>query len=462
MTGEFPIGGTYSGYNISGNLYTADSLGSFPITYTYTNSWGCTSSDSRTIETVLPTVSVTAVEPSCGGTGNATIIGSGTPPFIYELDTLSQSSGLFGGILPQTNYTACMTDSMGCRACTSFIVPDSCDLVWPGDANNDMVVDNLDLLAIGIGIDSSGTTRSVQSNAWNGYPSFAWPQVLAGTSNYKHIDCNGDGTIDLNDTLAVNQNFGLLHAIITSPTTNQERLTAPDLYLSTSASSYNSGDIVDVEVWTGSSLNPVNNLYGLAFNINYTTSLVQPGTEQLSYPASWLGTPGTNAIKISKIDPLASTAYGAETRITHSTASGYGKIADFKFQLKNGIAPTTQMLLSLSAYSANDAIGTPIVFNTYNDSILINPTSGINEISNDFLALTIAPNPFTSVTTINFNKEIQNVNIKIIDVLGKEQRNINFSGKQLNIEKGTLQSGIYLIQIYSANELIADRKIIIQ
>lgn len=462
LSGASPAGGFYSGYNVaSDSVYTADSLGSFPITYTVTNSYGCTNSDTVILETVMPTISVTAVEPSCGGLGTLTITGSGTAPYTYSLDTTSQSSNIFNTVVPGINHTVCMTDSMGCYACTNIIVADSCDLVWPGDANDDSVANNLDILAIGIGIDSSATARSIVTNNWNGYPSFTWPQTISGGSNYKHIDCNGDGAIDLNDTLAVNQNFSLTHAFSPSPLNNQERLVGADLFFVTSSSTFNSSDIVVVEVWAGSSLSPVNDLYGIAFDVNYTSSLVQPGTEVLTFPNSWLGTPGTNAIKISKIDALASTAYGAVSRITHTNANGFGKIADFKFQLKSSIAPNTPMFFSISGYQANDSIGNLIIFNTVNDSIIINSTSGIEE-TNSVIGFTIAPNPFTSQTTIMFNKRVQDATIKIVDVLGKEMRTNKFSGDLFIIDKAELQSGIYFVEVFSTNRLIGIRKLVIQ
>lgn len=331
--------------------------------------------------------------------------------------------------------------------------------VWPGDANHNYIVDNNDLLPIGLHYGQTGLARGSVSNNWQGYSATDWGTTQTNGQDIKHADCNGDGIINDNDTSAIDLNFNLTHAII--PNYNQERLIAPDLYFVTSSGTYNSGNFVDLEVWSGTSITPVNNLYGIAFNINYTASLVQSGTESLTYPTSWLGVPGTNAIKLGKIDALATTAYGAETRINHTNADGYGKIADFKFQLKNGIAPNTKMLFSISGYKANDSIGASVLFNTKVDSIIINPSvTGIKEITD--VKVVISPNPFNQQTTISFNKEIKNATVKITDVLGKEVRTINFSGSQLIIEKGEMETGIYFLQVTTANELIANRKMVIQ
>ncbi|MEL7192773.1 MAG: hypothetical protein AAFO96_10070, partial [Bacteroidota bacterium] len=39
-------------------------------------------------------------------------------------------------------------------------------IVWPGDANSDLVADNVDLLAIGLYYGSTGPTRTNASNNW--------------------------------------------------------------------------------------------------------------------------------------------------------------------------------------------------------------------------------------------------------------------------------------------------------
>lgn len=88
--------------------------------------------------------------------------------------------------------------------------------------------------------------------------------------------------------------------------------------------------------------------------------------------------------------------------------------------------------------------------------------SGIVSHSELSTAFRIYPNPFTTQTTISIDKELKNANYKIIDVLGKEVKAANFSDRQTIIEKGELNQGIYLIQVFSKNEMVASGKIIIE
>lgn len=81
-----------------------------------------------------------------------------------------------------------------------------------------------------------------------------------------------------------------------------------------------------------------------------------------------------------------------------------------------------------------------------------------NSINNQ---INVYPNPFTSHTTLSFNKELKNVSIIITDVIGNEVRSVNFSGSKLTIEKEGLNSGIYFIQVISEKKIVANKKIVV-
>jgi hypothetical protein len=82
--------------------------------------------------------------------------------------------------------------------------------------------------------------------------------------------------------------------------------------------------------------------------------------------------------------------------------------------------------------------------------------SGVKESVKES-SISVYPNPFNTQTTISFPKEVKNATIRIIDVLGKEVKSVNFTGKELILEKGMLNEGIYFLQLNSEN-----KKIIIQ
>jgi hypothetical protein len=86
---------------------------------------------------------------------------------------------------------------------------------------------------------------------------------------------------------------------------------------------------------------------------------------------------------------------------------------------------------------------------------------GIEEI-NFFASITIAPNPFNSETTITFSEAQKNTTIKVTDIVGKEIKTMNFTGRQLVIDKEEMKAGIYFVQTIDERKNVTNNKIIIQ
>jgi hypothetical protein len=329
-----------------------------------------------------------------------------------------------------------------------------CD-VWPGDANNDYLVDNTDLLPIGLYHAQTGTSRSSISNNWLGYESKDWGIEQANTNHadLKHADCNGDGTIDDNDTLAIQLNFNATHSFL--PIIDQKKSTVGDLYFTSAKTSYTGGDWVTIDVMLGSATTTITGLYGIAFTINYDAAFVQPGTEDINYTNGWLGTPGSNVIRFAKTVPASKLMYGAVTRIDHINANGAGKIATLHFQLKSSITSANKLNFSIANYVANNNTGTLLYFTPQPYSVEVIPTTvSVDDIEqkNKFM---IFPNPYSGKTTISYtlNKK-ENVTIEIYNTVGQKietlingnQQEGNYSYTFSALEKN-YDAGMYFINV---------------
>jgi hypothetical protein len=259
--------------------------------------------------------------------------------------------------------------------------------------------------------------------------------------------------INDNDTLAVNLNFSSVHAIAPQQVINRN---SPYLYLSSNYSSYLPGDWIDIDIMAGTSTEPVSDLYGIAFNVNYDASLVQPGTESLTYPISWLGNISVDAIKFSRIDPMINTAFGAVTRIDHMNRDGYGQIATLRFQASSSISNISALNFSFSGYSANDSAGNSVLFNDSVFTILIDPTAtGITESSHSGSEINIYPNPYSDHTSISYSLvEKSDVNIEVYNAVGQKihtiiniTQNSGHYGYDFSSKKLGMDSGIYFVKI---------------
>jgi hypothetical protein len=92
----------------------------------------------------------------------------------------------------------------------------------------------------------------------------------------------------------------------------------------------------------------------------------------------------------------------------------------------------------------------------------VDHVTSIGKISKADKKVLIAPNPFSSQTTITISSDVKNASLHVMDVLGKVVKTIKFSGTQLVLEKGELTSGIYFVQIVTEAQVVAFEKIVIQ
>lgn len=75
--------------------------------------------------------------------------------------------------------------------------------VYPGDTDNNGVVDAYDILPVGIHFLKQGTIRTNSSLDWNPQPVSGWTTKAAG-----HADANGDGRVDEKDVISIGVNWG--------------------------------------------------------------------------------------------------------------------------------------------------------------------------------------------------------------------------------------------------------------
>jgi len=249
------------------------------------------------------------------------------------------------------------------------------DCVWPGDANSDGIANNLDLLSIGTGYGSTGTARPGATTNWLGQLATDWADTLISGVNYKHIDCNGDGTINNNDTLAIVLNYGSVHN--KTSLSNQASTADPLLYLDISTDTVSTGTQLIIPLMLGTTSVPADSIYGLAFTINYDPSLIDTSSVSVSFNNSWLGTIGTDLISIQYDFYSGGKIEIAVTRTDQSNISGFGQIGELSITTANnlsGNSPIDTMLFTLTNVTsiANDE--SIINVNLGNDSLIIEDT----------------------------------------------------------------------------------------
>jgi hypothetical protein len=165
---------------------------------------------------------------------------------------------------------------------------------------------------------------------------------------------------------------------------------------------------------------------------------------------------------------LSSVCPGTSVILTGSGAVYYSWTGG----IKDGVSfvPKETQTYTVTGTDSNNCYRTAVKTITVNkDSSLCknvvkraSASSTFIEVEDMSSEISIYPNPFSTQTTINFPEEQTNTTIKIIDVLGTILETISFTGSQLILDKGDLNSGVYFVQIIDSNKNVVNKKIIIR
>jgi hypothetical protein len=330
-------------------------------------------------------------------------------------------------------------------------LPDS--LVWPGDADANRLVDNNDLLPIGLGYDSTGPVRTVGGIVWQGDLATNWANyfsIYSPTVNFNHADCNGDGIINADDTLAIVTNYGLTHAK-TNNLPSPWRNGVPGLYIQIVQDTVLNNDTVTANIFLGDSATPVNNIYGLAFTFNYDPLVIDSNYSMFSFVSSWLGN-SSNSININR-NFATGQVQAAITGIDHIARSGNGQIATFVGEITtSNINGKTYSYYDNINYISNvtaiDQYGNPISLNAGIDSDYVGFfVNGIKPIATP--TVSIYPNP--AATQIRVSADAAISAVTITDMLGENVQTISTDNKKSDmIDISSLSDGVYIVHVSAA------------
>jgi hypothetical protein len=347
-----------------------------------------------------------------------------------------------------TGWYIYTTTQSGCASMpdTIHLIVGSCaDSVWPGDANYDLIVDNLDALYLAQNYSSTGYTRPNASNSFTGQACVDWP--LTNNVNLKHADCNGDGSIDIDDTLAIFQNYGLVH--LKGNHEPRAKVTAlPDLYFDLTGLNFVPGSTVSIPVKLGTASYPMNDLLGMAAQIKIDgITLSQPLT--LTHAVTWLGT-NTLSFKKAVNNNQLDIAYA---RIDHQQASGSGTIGTI--QLSIPLTATGNAILYFENVTMVDASGNTLTgYNVIDDTVAI-ASVGIASLPVLNFAV-VSPNPSIGAANVVYSlSAAKQVRITVSGITGKllwQQTQTGRAGEHSVELPAEMASGVYQVRLEAGGD----------
>jgi hypothetical protein len=336
--------------------------------------------------------------------------------------------------------------------------------VWPGDTDNSGLANQNDILPLGLYMGFAGPARVNASLQWSPQPAKPWAVRLA-----TYADANGDGVVNQADILPIGLNWNRLHSTgaITMSTPMAEfypqlkflgnpvlRALGPATVRGTSA--------FDVNIVLGDSLNPVADLFGIAFVLDFSDSKsILQATEAAA--GSLLG---SDILFLPQLNNTGTVALGMTRKNGAGAVTGYGQLAKIRFQVVGSTAAST-LTLAVRDIVAIDADGTPISVQSSSSSLAVS-VKEVNAVPAGFELRQNFPNPFNPSTRIAYSVPMTSlVRLSVLDLLGREV-DVLFNGERTpgiyesRWDAGSHPSGMYICRLQAGNVIQLRKMVLIE
>ncbi len=292
--------------------------------------------------------------------------------------------------------------------------------VWPGDTNNDGIVNQADVLPLGLFWNRTGPQRPDATIQWAGQPCPPWTPELA-----TYADANGDGTVNQADVLPLDLNWNKTRGFSTvlvksdgvSKCTGVKVPTNLSVLIDDEAGS-------DDEIWAVVYMEGAEDLFGIAFEMRLFSGLDWDILEIES--GAWMG---EDVIIFSRIDEkTGKICMGLSKKREQKGVSGSGQVARIKMRISPSTSTGNISEFSLQNVKAIDPLGRII-------DVQLKGCPNMSEINQKETDLPITfslgqnyPNPFNPETTITYAISpvdgMLNVRLEIWNTLGKKIRTL--------------------------------------
>ncbi|MDI1356277.1 MAG: T9SS type A sorting domain-containing protein [bacterium] len=437
---------TYT-WNIGSNSPTVNVNPSANACYNVygTNSFGCISSASACVGVQTGSITLSASSSSVCRGSSASFTASGLSTYTWSTGSTNSSINIIP--LSTTVYTVLGSGIGGCFGVRTFtvFVDTLCSNVWPGDANSNGIVSAVDVFELGLAYNNTGTLRSPGGNSYISQFANNWAGTVSTGKNKCHADCNGDGVVNLGDTLAIYNNFLLTHAFKPQGTSGDNN----DLSINPSVGLFDTGQWNKVDILLGSATNSLAQVYGVSFDLSFDQSLIEPDSAYLVYLPSFLNASNQN-VQFRKTYFTNGILYAASVRSDGMNVGGNGVIAEFHFKMKSGLPGNSVLNLNLANANKINQAGNLAVISSGSSTLNLNSSvTGIRQIENKQVMITIFPNPANDHLTIRSTTTAK-VNYVLYDLIGRAVLSSDFVSVK-TIDVSDLANGTYLIKFETTN-----------
>ena len=339
----------------------------------------------------------------------------------------------------------CLTYYSGCNTITHLFTVEDCTSnpgdVWPGDANSDNIVTNADALYLGLAFNQTGPTRPAATLNWVGQPCPDWTFNFAVNNvNLKHADCDGNGIINFDDTLAIDFNYLNTHnKFETAPPGGN-----PLIWIEATPDTVGLEHVVDIVIHLGTAAQPIDSLHGVAFSLTFDESLVMSQGMSVDFDNCVLGTAGSDVLTFQQTMFIDGVIDLAVTRTTLQNFQGYGPIAHARIVTTDNLSGITDLPIGVSAVTAITAAQEEVLLSTLADTVVIDPNK-VGIVEPEQLNIRVYPNPTNGMVTVSgFNEYAK---VQVFNSIGQVVFETSINSDKSVLDLTELNSGIYVLKL---------------
>lgn len=336
--------------------------------------------------------------------------------------------------------------------------------VWPGDTNNDGIVNQADVLPLGLHWNRTGPARSGGSCAWGAQFAVSWTPSAA-----TYADANGDGIVNQADVLCIGLNWGRTHT-----TTSSAPLELADNALAKTAFAEVFAEAIPAQLAPGQEFilkiqaAEARNLFGLAFELqNDRPELLQI----LSVEPEALF--GHEALLYSHLEESGNSGIGITRKNGQPGAQGAGAVIRLKGKISSAARLGEVITLTLNDIVAQNHEGHVGALPSSLLQLVVGAGANValqrnSRTVTEYQLYQNYPNPFNPETMIAYDiLEAGHVTLRLFNTVGQEVRTlidemqspgayqVHWDGR--NTLGQVLPSGIYFYRL-QAGEFVQIRK----
>ena len=354
---------------------------------------------------------------------------------------------------PGQEITICINDTPNCCATYSFIDPQCMgpNMIWSGDTDFNGTANHFDILNLGLAYGATGPERTVQGIEWVDLLAEDWEIYFNSGLNFKHADCDGNGTVTKEDIQAIEINYGETHGEVLPDIFLGGNEDDPPFYVDLPGGlDLTTGSQFIAPIILGNGDKPVENLYGIAFTLVFDPDIIIPSSIEMQYDPSWLGVADVNLLTFDRTFADQGRIDVALSRSDQNDVSGFGQISGFIGIIDN-IAGKEEMKVEIERVRAIQGDETVIPLNR--PVKIVDLSVGTEEPTVG--AFEVFPNPTKQFLFLQHPENLLIENITVYDTNGKQIMSGQLQNRQIDVS--SLITGVYALKIETKEGLFVER-----